>query len=66
MAQVVKNLLEMQETQEMEVQSLSWEDSPAGENGNPLQLSCLENHMDRGAWWATVHEVAKSQSHLSN
>ena len=29
-------------------------------NGNPLQYSCLENHMDRGAWWATVHEVTKS------
>ena len=32
----------------------------AGEgNGNPLQYSCLENSMDRGAWWATVHGVAK-------
>ena len=29
-------------------------------NGNPLQYSCLENSMDRGAWWATVHGVAKS------
>ena len=29
--------------------------SPGGENGNPLQYSCLENPMDRGAWWATVH-----------
>ena len=29
-------------------------------NGNPLQYSCLENPMDRGAWWATVHEVAES------
>ena len=28
-------------------------------NGNPLQYSCLENPMDRGAWWATVHGVAK-------
>ena len=28
-------------------------------NGNPLQCSCLENSMDRGAWWATVHRVAK-------
>ena len=32
-----------------------------GGNGNPLQYSCLENLMDRGAWWATVHEVTKSQ-----
>ena len=30
-------------------------------NGNPLQCSCLENPMDRGAWWAAVHGVAKSQ-----
>ena len=33
-------------------------------NGNPLQYSCLENPMDRGAWWATVHEVAKSWTRL--
>ena len=33
--------------------------SPAGGSGNPLQCSCLENPMDRGAWWATVHRVAK-------
>ena len=31
-----------------------------GGNGNPLQYSCLENPMDRGAWWAAVHGVAKS------
>ena len=35
-------------------------------NGNPLQYSCLENSMDRGAWWATVHRVAKSQTRLSD
>ena len=29
-------------------------------NSNPLQYSCLENYMDRGSWWVTVHEVAKS------
>ena len=38
--------------------------SPGGGHGNPLQYSCLENPMDRGAWWATVHGVAKSQSRL--
>ena len=38
--------------------------SPGGEHGNPLQYSCLENPMDRGAWWATVHGVAKSQKGL--
>ena len=36
--------------------------SPGGGNGNPLQYPCLENPMDRGAWWATVHEVTKSQT----
>ena len=33
--------------------------APGEENGNPLQYSCLENPMDRGAWQATVHRVAK-------
>ena len=33
-------------------------------HGNPLQYSCLENPRDRGAWWATVHRVAKSQTQL--
>ena len=40
--------------------------SPREENGNPLQYSCLENPMDRGAWWASVHGVAKSQTRLSD
>ena len=35
-------------------------------NGTPLQYSCLENPMDRGAWWAAVHGVAKSQAQLSD
>ena len=35
--------------------------SPGGRNGNPLQYSCLENSMDRGAQWATVHGVSKSR-----
>ena len=38
---------------------------PAEGNGNPLQDSCLENPKDRGAWWAIVHGVAKSQTRLS-
>ena len=38
--------------------------SPGEGDGNPLQYSCLENPMDRGGWWATVHEVAKSQTRL--
>ena len=37
---------------------------PGGGHGNPLQYSCLENPMDRGAWWATVYRVAKSQTWL--
>ena len=36
--------------------------SPGGGHGHPLQYSCLENPMDRGAWRATVHGVAKSQT----
>ena len=56
-AQSVKNLRAMQETQ---VQSLGWEDPL--EKEVPLQSSCLENSMDKGAWWATVHGVAKSQT----
>ena len=38
--------------------------SPGGGHGNPSQYSCLENPMDRGAWWATVHRVAKSWTWL--
>ena len=40
--------------------------SPGEGNGNPLQYPCLENSMDGGAWRATVHGVAKSQTRLSN
>ena len=36
--------------------------SPGEQNGNPLQYSCLENSTDRGAWWATAHRVARSQT----
>ena len=38
--------------------------SPGGGHGNPLQYSCLENPMDQGAWQATVHRVAESQTRL--
>ena len=38
--------------------------SPGGGHGNPLQNFCLENPMDRGAWWVTIHGVAKSQTQL--
>ena len=55
---VVKYLPAMQETH---VLSLGQEG-----NGYPSQYSCLENSMDRGAWWATVLGVARSQTQLSN
>ena len=54
-----KNPPARQETQEM------WVLIPElGEHGNPFQYSCLENPMDRGAWWTTVHEVAERQTRL--
>ena len=46
------------------VRFLGWGDPLGGRHGNPLQYSCLENLMDRGAWWATVHRVVKSQTWL--
>ena len=55
MAQTVKDLLAMWETQ---VRSLGQED-PLGGHGSPLEYSCLENPMDRGARLATVHGVKK-------
>ena len=39
---------------------------PGGRHGNPLQYSCLENPVDRGAWRATVHRVTKSRTRLSD
>ena len=62
-AQRLKRLPAMQETW---VRSLDWEDSPGEGNGNPLQYSSLENPMDGGTWWATVHRVAKSRTRLSD
>ena len=61
-AQRLKRLPAVWETQ---VRSLGQEDSPGEGNGNPLQCSCLENPMDGGAWWATVHGVTKSRTRLS-
>ena len=62
MAQAVENLPAMQETQ---VLYLGQEDSPGERNGNPLQYSCLENSMDRGAWEATVRGSTNSKSDAS-
>ena len=61
--QMVKNLPVMWEAC---VWSLGWEDPLDDGNGNPLQFSCLENSMDRGAWQATVHGVTKSRTQLSD
>ena len=61
MAQMVKNPLAMQETW---VQSLGQENPPGEGNGYPLQYSCLENPMHRGAWRATVHRGGKSRTGL--
>ena len=47
-------------TRQTWVQSLGQEKSPEEGNGYPHQYSCLENPMDRGAWWTTVHGVTKS------
>ena len=60
-AQMVKNPPALRETW---VRSPGWEDSPGEGNGNPLQCSSLENPVDREAWWATVHGVAKSQTQV--
>ena len=40
--------------------------SPGEENGSPIKYACLENSMDRGAWWATIHGFAKCQTQLDN
>ena len=62
-AQSVKNVPAMQE---IRIRSLGWEDPLEKANGNPLQYSCLEKSMDRGASWATVHGIAKSRTRLSD
>ena len=62
-AQAIKNLPAMQETQ---VPSLGRGRSPGEGKGYSLQYSPLENPVDRGAWWVIVHEVAKSQTWLSD
>ena len=43
-----------------------WERSHGVGNGNPLQYSCMENPMDRGAWWAAFHGIAKNRAQMNN
>ena len=62
-ALIIKNLPAVQENH---VQSLGQEDPPEKEMAYPLQYSCLENPIDRGAWRTTVHEVRKIWTRLSN
>ena len=62
-AQLAKNLPEMQVTQ---IQFLGQEERNGEGSGNPFQYSCLENPMDRGAWQATVHGVARVRHNLGN
>ena len=57
---MVKNLPARAGDARDEVSIPGWGRSPEGGNGHPLQYSCLENSMDRGAWQATVHGVTKS------
>ena len=66
MAQQVKNLPAMQKTQEIWVLSLDWKDPLDKEMATHSSISCLKNPMDRGAWWATVPGVTKSQTQLSD
>ena len=63
LTQTVKNRPAMQE--ETRVPSMSGEDPLEKGNGSPLQYSCLGNPKDRGAWWATVPGVIKSQTQLN-
>ena len=63
MAQRLKHLPARRETW---VQSLGQGRSPGEGNGNPIQYSYLENPMDGGAWWATIHGVTKSRTRLSD
>ena len=63
MAQKVKNLLAVQETQ---VRSLGWEDPLEREMATHSSILAWKNLMDRGAWWAAVHGIAKSRARLSD
>ena len=63
-AQQVKKLPVMQESTGEVVSVPEWGRSPGEGHGNPILYSCMKNPMDRGAWWATVHSIAKSWTQL--
>ena len=60
MAQWIKNPLAVQETQEMRIRSLGWEDPLEEAMATHSSILARKNFMDRGAWWATVQRVTKS------
>ena len=62
MAQKIKNPPATRETQETWVRSLGWEDTLEKEMATRSSILAWRIPMDRGAWWATVHRVAKSQT----
>ena len=62
MAQEFKNPPAMLESKEIQVRSLGQEDPLEDEMATHSSISCLKNPMNRGAWWATVHEVAKGHT----
>ena len=64
MAQQVKNLTAMQETQEMQIQSLGWEDPLEEEISTHSSILARKNPMNREAWQAIVHGLTKSQTRL--
>ena len=64
-ASVVTQVVNVPAMQETWVSSLGWKRSPEERHGNPLGYFCLKNLIDRGAWRAAVHGVAKSQTRLS-
>ena len=63
---LVKNPPAMQKVQGASCSTPGSGRSPGGGHGNPFQYSCLENPMDRGAWWATVHGVTRSRMWLND
>ena len=56
----------MQETKETRDPQGHWEDPPGAGNSSPLWYTCLQNPVDRGASWATVHRVANGQTQMSD